>query len=135
LKKRNLTWEKFIISSNLQLDVAHTPQSRVQSPLPTSSVSQTETSKKRKGKHISQDKEVPKEVEEEEREAHHSPQRELSPQPTPKLEEVPSAKTTAKKGRKLHFSSQVGAMKYATECATKYVEEHFYIDESYKICY
>jgi hypothetical protein len=29
LKKRNLTWKKFIVSSNLQLDVAFTPQSRV----------------------------------------------------------------------------------------------------------
>jgi hypothetical protein len=79
LKKINLTWEQFIVSANLQLDVAPTPQSRVQSPLPASSVAQIETSKKRKGKHIAQDKEVPKEVEEEERESHHSPQRELSP--------------------------------------------------------
>jgi hypothetical protein len=110
LKKINLTWEKFIVSANLQLDVAPTPQSRVQSPFPASSVSQTETRKKRKGKHIAQDKEVPKEVEEEEREAHHSPQRELSPQPAPELEEVPSAKTTAKKGRKLHFPSPTAAV-------------------------
>jgi len=77
----------------------------VQSPLQASSVSQTETSKERKGKHISQDKEVPKEFEEEERESHHSPKRELSSHLAPELEEVPSAKTTTKKGRKLHFPS------------------------------
>jgi len=56
LKKRNLTWEQFIASANLQLDVTPTPQSKVQSPLPASSVAQTETSKKRKGKHIAQEK-------------------------------------------------------------------------------
>jgi hypothetical protein len=106
LKKINLTWEKFIVSANLQLDVASTPQSRVQIPFPASSVSQVETRKRRKRKPISQDKEVPKEIEEEEREFHHSPQREISPQPAPELEEVPSSsKTIAKKGRKLHFPS------------------------------
>jgi hypothetical protein len=78
----------------------------MQIPLPASSVSQEEKSKKRKRKTTSQDKETPKEVEEEEREVHHSPQRDFSPHPAPKLEEVPSsAKTTAKKGRKLHFPS------------------------------
>lgn len=77
LKKRNITWEQFIAFANLQLDVAPTPQSKVQSPLPTGSVAHIETSKKRKGKHIAKDKEVPKEVEEEERGAHHSPQREF----------------------------------------------------------
>jgi hypothetical protein len=35
----------------------------MQIPLPTDSVSHTTTRKKRKGKHISKDKEVPKEVE------------------------------------------------------------------------
>jgi hypothetical protein len=76
--------------------------------MPSSSVSQAETSKKRKGKPTTQDKETPKEVEEDEREVHHSPQRDFSPHPTPKLEEVPSStKTTTKKGRKLHFPSPV----------------------------
>jgi hypothetical protein len=104
LKKINLTWEQFIVSANLQLDVASTPQSRVQIPFPASSVAQVETSKKRKGKHIAQDKEVPKEVEEEEREAHHSPQREISPQPAPELEEVPSQpKLQPKRGENYIF--------------------------------
>jgi hypothetical protein len=53
-----------------------------------------------------QDQEVIKEAEEAEREDYNSPQRNLSPPPTPKLEEVPSStKSTTKKGRKLHFSS------------------------------
>jgi hypothetical protein len=73
--------------------------------LPTASVSHTEIRKKTKRKYIAKDKKVLEEVEEEERESHHSPQRELSPQPAPELEEVPSAKTTSKKGIKLHFPS------------------------------
>jgi hypothetical protein len=59
LKKRNLSWEKFIVSANLQLDIASTPQSMMHSPFPASSIAQEEKSK-RKRKHISQDKEVPK---------------------------------------------------------------------------
>jgi len=66
----------------------------MQSPLPTSSVSQEETSKKRNRKPITQDKESPKEIKEEERELHHSPEREFSPHPAPELEEVPSSTTT-----------------------------------------
>jgi hypothetical protein len=73
---------------------------------------QAGTSKKRKRKPTTQDKETPKEIEEEEREVHHSPQREFSPPPAPELEEVPSStKTTAKKGRKLHFPSPAPAAK------------------------
>jgi len=79
LKKRNLTWEQFIVSTNLQLYVASTPQSRVHSPFPASTVSQEETSKKGNIKPIAQVKENPKEFEEEEREFHHSSQREFSP--------------------------------------------------------
>jgi hypothetical protein len=46
LKKINLTWEQFIVSANMHLDVASTPQSKVQSPFLASSVAQAETSKK-----------------------------------------------------------------------------------------
>ena len=95
LKKINLTWEKFIVSANMQLDASSTPQSRVQIPFPASSVSQAKKRKKIKRKHISQDKGIPKEVEEEEMEVHHSPQREISPQPAPKLHP---------KGEKIVFS-------------------------------
>jgi hypothetical protein len=106
LKKMNISWEQFIVSANMQLDIASTPQSRMQIPFPSSSVSPTRTSKKRKIKPTTQDKETPKEIEEEEREVHHSPQRYFSPPPAPELEEVPSStKTTAKRGRKLHFPS------------------------------
>jgi hypothetical protein len=67
---------------------------------------QQEQARKRKRKPTTQDKETPKEIEEEEREVHHSPQRDFSPPPAPELEEVPSStKTTAKRGRKLHFPS------------------------------
>jgi hypothetical protein len=64
------------------------------------------TSRKRKIKATTQDKEAPKEIEEEEREVHHSPQRYFSPPRAPELEEVPSStKTIAKRGRMLHFPS------------------------------
>lgn len=45
LKKRNISWEQFIVSTNMQLDIASTPQSRMQSPLPSSSVSPARTSR------------------------------------------------------------------------------------------
>jgi hypothetical protein len=78
----------------------------MQSPFPSTSAAPTGTCKKKKRKAIAQDKEVIKEIEEEEREVHHSPQRDFSPPPEPELEEFPSStKATAKKGRKLHFSS------------------------------
>jgi hypothetical protein len=78
----------------------------MQSPFPSSSVAPAGTSRKRKGKPTTQSKEVIKEIEEDEREVHHSPQRDFSPPPTPELEEVPSStKATAKRGRKFHFSS------------------------------
>jgi hypothetical protein len=55
----------------------------VQSPLQDDNVIHIETRKNRNGKHISKDKEAPKEVEEEEGGSHHSPQREISPQRAP----------------------------------------------------
>jgi hypothetical protein len=79
LKKRNIDWEQLIVSTNMQLNVAPTPRSKVQSPFPIDSVSHTETRKNRKGKHIAKDKEDPKEFEEEEGGAHHSPKMKLSP--------------------------------------------------------
>jgi hypothetical protein len=106
LKKRNIPWEQFIVSAHMKLDIASTPQSKMQSPLSSTSDAPAGTSKKRKGKSITQDKEVIKEFEETEREAYHSPQRDFSPPPALELEEVPSStKATTKKGRKFHFSS------------------------------
>jgi hypothetical protein len=52
LKKRNMEQYWFIASAHLQLNVAPTPQSKVQSPLQANSIVHTETSIKRKGKHI-----------------------------------------------------------------------------------
>jgi hypothetical protein len=106
LKKRNIPWERFIVSSHMKLDIASTPQSNMQSPLPSTSDAPAGKIKKRKSKSITQDKEVIKEVEETKREAYNSPQREFSPPPALELEEVPSStKATTKKGRKLHFST------------------------------
>jgi hypothetical protein len=33
LRKKNIEWEEFITSSHFQLNIAPTPQSKVQSPL------------------------------------------------------------------------------------------------------
>jgi hypothetical protein len=106
LKKRIIPFEQFIVSTHMNVDIALTPQSKMQSPLPYTSDAPEGTRKKRKNKGIAQDKEVIKEIEETKREAYHSPQRYFSPPPSPKLEEVPSStKATKNKGRKLHFSS------------------------------
>jgi hypothetical protein len=60
LNKRNISSEQFIVSANLQLDIASTHQSKMQSPFLASIVSQEETSKKRRRKPTSLDKETPK---------------------------------------------------------------------------
>jgi hypothetical protein len=41
LKKGSLTWEQFIVSANMQLDVTSTPKSRVQNPLLASIIFQS----------------------------------------------------------------------------------------------
>jgi len=86
LKKMNILWEHFIISTHMQLDIASTPQSSMHSHFPSSSVSPTRTRRKRKRKPTTQDKEIPKEIEEEERKVYHSPKRDFSPPPAPELE-------------------------------------------------
>jgi hypothetical protein len=73
LKKRKIPWEQFIVSAHMHLDIASTPQSKMQSPFPSTSVAPTGTSRKIKRKSTTQDKESLKEIEEEEREVHHSP--------------------------------------------------------------
>jgi hypothetical protein len=50
LKKKNIDWDQFIASAHLQLNVAPTPQSKVQSPLQVDNIVHTETSRKRKRK-------------------------------------------------------------------------------------
>jgi hypothetical protein len=81
----------------------------VQSPLQSDSSVHTETCRKRNGKHIAKNDEAPKE-QEEEGGAHHSPQREFSPQPAPELAKIPSAKATGKKGRRILFPSPATAV-------------------------
>jgi hypothetical protein len=86
LNDRNMPWEKFIVSSHMQLDIESTHHSRMQIPFPYTGVSPAGTSRKRKRKATTQDKEGYKEIEEEWREVNHSPQRYFSPPPVPKLE-------------------------------------------------
>ena len=65
LKKKNIDWEQFIAYAHFQLNVAPTPQSKVQSPLQDDNIVHTETSRKRKIKDIAKNDEAPKEHEEE----------------------------------------------------------------------
>ena len=106
LDKKDISWEHFFIASHFKFDIAATPQSQIEIPLPSTSAAKASTRKKRKGRVLVQVSEVIKEVTGTEEEAFHSPQRDFSPPPPPELEEVPSTtKSVAKKGKKLHFSS------------------------------
>jgi hypothetical protein len=106
LRKRNISWEHFITTSHMKLDIATTPQSQLPSPLPSTSAAPIGSNKKRKSKAHVQDQEAINQVARTKEEAYHSPQRDLSPPLALELEEVPSStKATTKKGRKLHFSS------------------------------
>jgi hypothetical protein len=58
LRKRNITWEKFIVSTHMKLDIESTPQSKIQSPFPSTSTSLVGTNKKIKSKAPTQDQEV-----------------------------------------------------------------------------
>jgi hypothetical protein len=106
LGKKDISWEHFAIASHFKLDIAATPQSQKARPLSSISAAKAGTRKKRKGRVPVQDPEVIKKVTGTEEEACHSPQRYFSPPPPPELEEAPSStRPTAKKGKKLHFSS------------------------------
>ena len=83
LKKKNIVREKFIASSHFQLNVSHTPQSKVQIPPHDDCIIHTETSKKRKGKCIVKNDETIKEHEGEGG-SHYSPQIEVSPKSSTK---------------------------------------------------
>ena len=83
LKKKNIPWEQFIVSSHMKLEIASIHQLEMKIPFPPTSDAPTETSKKRKSKSITQDKVVVKELEEEDKEAYHSPWRDSSPPPAP----------------------------------------------------
>jgi hypothetical protein len=83
MRKMNIPWEQFIVSAHMKLEIASNPQSKIQIPLPSTSTAPTGTNKKRKSKALTQDQEVIKEDEELEKEAYHSPQRDLSPHPRP----------------------------------------------------
>jgi hypothetical protein len=65
LRKKKNYWDQFIASAHLQLNVAPTPQSKVQTHLQVDSTVHTETSRKRKSKDIAKSDEAPKEQEKE----------------------------------------------------------------------
>jgi hypothetical protein len=48
LRKRNISWEQFIVSSHMKLDIEATPQSKILSPFPSTSTAPAGTNKKRK---------------------------------------------------------------------------------------
>jgi hypothetical protein len=105
------------------LNVAPTPQSKVQSPLQDDSTVHTETRKKRKSKGIVKNDETTKEHEGEGG-SHYSPQREVSTKLAPKSVDAPSNKATRLKGRRLLFSSpsiadKVKARRPFTRSSTK----------------
>jgi hypothetical protein len=41
LRKRNIPWEQFIVSAHMKLDITSTPQSKIQSPFPSTSTTPT----------------------------------------------------------------------------------------------
>jgi hypothetical protein len=110
LRKKNIDWEQFISSAHFQLNVASTPQSKVQIPLQANSIVHTETSKKRKSKCIVKNDEATKE-EEGEGGSHYSPKREVLPKLAPESAETPSTKAMGPKGRRLLFHSPSIAVK------------------------
>ena len=70
----------------MKLDIETTSQSQIPIHFPSTSVAPTRAIKKRKSKAPIQDQEAIKEVVETKREAHHSPQRDLSPPTALELE-------------------------------------------------
>jgi len=63
LRKRNIPWEQVIVSTHMNLDIASTPQSKIQSPFSSTNTAPIGTNKKIKSKAPTQDQEVIKEVE------------------------------------------------------------------------
>jgi hypothetical protein len=110
LRKRNMEWEEFITSSNFHLNIAPTPQFKVQIPLQVDKNVYLEMNKKRKSiGSAKKDKETKEHVEE--GGSYKSPQREVSPFPTPSPVETPLTRATGLRGIKLLFSSPPAANK------------------------
>jgi hypothetical protein len=62
LKKRNIPWEIFIVSSHIKFNITSTSQSNIQIPFPSTSIGLAGSSKKRKGMAPTQDQDIIKEV-------------------------------------------------------------------------
>jgi hypothetical protein len=106
LSMKDISWENFVVTSHLKLDLAPTPQSQKASPLSPTNTSKEGTSRKRKGRAPIQVSKISKQVIEVEEEVCPSPHRYFSPSPPSGLKEVPSStKSTSKRGKKLLFSS------------------------------
>jgi len=73
LRKRNIPWEQFIVFSHMKLDIAPTPQSKIQSPFPSTSTTPAGSKRKIKRRSPTQNQYLIKEVEETEKEAYLSP--------------------------------------------------------------
>jgi hypothetical protein len=106
LGKKEISWERFVVTSHFKLNLVSTPQSQIVGPLSPTSTSKAGTNRKRKGRTPIQVLEIIKQVIEAEEQVCPSSHRHLSPPPPPGLEEVPSStKATSKKGKKLLFPS------------------------------
>jgi hypothetical protein len=86
------------------LNVSPTPQSKVQIPLQVDITVHTKIRKKRKSKGVVKNDEATNE-QEGEGGSYYSPQREVSPKPSPNLVETPSTRATSSKGKRLLFPS------------------------------
>jgi hypothetical protein len=73
LRKRNISWEHFIIASHIKLDIVATPESQIAIPLRSASVAPTRARKKRKSKSLVQYKEAINKVTITKEDAYHSP--------------------------------------------------------------
>jgi hypothetical protein len=104
LKKTNTDWDAFLVASGFQPDVAHTPQSKRQTPIPAEKTVHSESSKKRKM--TKRDKSIQstdKIVEG----PSQPPDEDTSPVAEPAPMGTSSSKARSLKGKKLVFSSPV----------------------------
>ena len=102
LKKTNTELETFFTSSQFQLNVSLTPQSKIQIIVHVEKVVHSEGSKKRKNTMTTKADRDQKG--DEEGGSSQSSQREVAPMPDPIPIKVPSTKATCLRGRKLLFS-------------------------------
>jgi hypothetical protein len=107
LRKTNTNWETFLTSSQFQLNVDPTPQSKIQSPTPVKRIVCSEVIKKKMSAMNDIDDRATNETEVG---GPSQPSDEESlPMENPTPMEVPSRKSTGLRGRKIVFSSRIVA--------------------------